>query len=400
MPHRSAAASRFGVAAADQALSSASNFALGALIARAGTPTDLGAYGVTQIVFAACLSLQRSGVLQVALLENTPASTVSVAFVGIGLLAGLSTLVSFVAIGHAGQLLPLIVGLPLAILQDGLRLRALALGKPRRALWSDGVWFSATVALYIAAASRRIGPVSQLLWWWTAAAAVAVIILMRRDLFSNLLSSAGYNWLRFHRALITRLSGEALLAIGVQQIVVVWVGAAGGLSAVGSLRAAQLIFAPLGIVLSLVTVLAVPSLARAMEEGRAAALQRRIRGGLIALVLSASAVSMLLPDRAGKELLGTSWAFARQYRLPVALAALGSVIVVPAVMSLRVRRAGRRLLALRAITGTLDAGISGCAAFASGPIASVWASAAVQILVSPIWFRSARKASRHGRHEK
>jgi O-antigen/teichoic acid export membrane protein len=148
------------LALADQLVSSASNFALGVLIARAGGAGALGAFGIAFVVWVAVLGVNRALVAEpmtVAGSTEDPGSQLGeglsatlvlgvVVAAALALLGGALLLVGL----PTGALLALAPWLPSLLAQEYFRLMAFRLQRPLQALISDIV-FAATQAGVIVA---------------------------------------------------------------------------------------------------------------------------------------------------------------------------------------------------------------------------------------------------------
>lgn len=148
---------------ADQVVSSASNFVLGVLIARAGGADALGAFGIAFLVWLAVVGVNRAFVTEPMMIEGSTED--SQAELGEGLSA---TLILAVVIAvtlalvagalfllgvRAVALLALAPWLPSLLAQDYFRMMAFRLQRPLQALISDIVFAVtqaiATVGLYV-----------------------------------------------------------------------------------------------------------------------------------------------------------------------------------------------------------------------------------------------------------
>ena len=117
-----------------------------------------------------------------------------------------------------------------------------------------------------------------------------------------------------------------MLGLGAAQVGLVLVGVVATADDVGSLRAAQVLLGPLGIVATAAFQFAVPEMSSRpqMSARQRAAFAFAISGALGLITVVYVAVLLLMPDSFGDALFGDSWAGAAVVLLPMGLAALAS----------------------------------------------------------------------------
>lgn len=135
---------------ADQLLSSASNFALGVLIARTGGPDALGAFSIAFLAWLAIMGANRALVAEPMIIMERGEGSESVADRGLSstLLVGAAAAAALVLIGVALHflgfpqmaLLALTPWIPSLLAQDYFRWMAFRLQRPEQALVSDVVF--------------------------------------------------------------------------------------------------------------------------------------------------------------------------------------------------------------------------------------------------------------------
>ena len=173
---------------ADQLLSSASNFALGVLIARAGGVEALGTFGIAFLVWLAVMGAHRALVAEPMTVAGSTED--SDAQLGEGLSATLSLGVVVAAVLALAGCVLLLVGVPAWALlalapwvpgllaQEYFRLMAFRLQRPAQALVSDVVFVAVqagvVVALYVLDARSVAGFLAA---WGTGATLGAVVAL-------------------------------------------------------------------------------------------------------------------------------------------------------------------------------------------------------------------------------
>ncbi len=162
-------------------------------------------------------------------------------------------------------------------------------------------------------------------------------------------------WVRRHRDLAPSFLAEFAVGSGTAQLGVLLVGIVGGLSVVGSLRAATLVLGPALLALSAAPGVAIPELVPLVSRSRSHFSQTltAISAGLAALVVAWGLFAYWLPERVGETILGPNWAAARHVLLPVTAtwAALG--VLTGAQLGLRALAAARRSLTSRLLMAPL-----------------------------------------------
>lgn len=170
---------------ADQLVSSASNFALGVLIARAGGADALGAFGVAFLVWLAVVGVNRALVTEPMTVGGSTED--ADAELGEGLMASLvlGLAVAVVLATVAGALLLVKVNavavlaltpwLPSLLVQDYCRSMAFRLQRPDRALISDVVFAAAQAATTVGLFLLDVSSVSAFLASWGIGASVGAL---------------------------------------------------------------------------------------------------------------------------------------------------------------------------------------------------------------------------------
>ncbi len=389
---------RAGWAIADQGFSSLTNFALGVLIARS---VDLASFGAFSLAFAAYLlvvSVTRAYPMDPLAIRYTAAppeefrrgaAAATGTVVAIGVICSLAALVGgFVTSGpFAEALLALGVSFPGLLLQDAWRSTFFAEGRGRRALLNDFTWalveFPA-LALIILSGNRSV--FLAVLAWGGGASLAALVGVAQASILPRPLQTI--RWWREHRDLGPRFIAEVVTRVLSAQIQLYGVGAVAGLSAVGALRAGQLLFGPVQVVAFGVSMMALPEAARALAVSA-----DRLRRA--AVVISASlavaaagwgAVVFLFPSDLGRLVLRDAWDPARSLALPIFLGSVGSVLAYGPGIGVRALAAAGRSLRATTVTSvlTLLLGIGGAAL--SGATGSAWGLAIVAAVGIAVWW--------------
>jgi len=397
---------RMGWALGDQAVSSLSNFAVGAVAARSLGLAGFGVFGLAFVTYTVLLGLCRGlatdplmvrlggGVSAAEWRAGARQATGTAAVVGTaaGLLCVAVGLVlpdplgpAFVALG---------VVLPVMLLQDAWRFAFFAAGRGGQAFFNDLCWAIALVpALVWANGSDSPGPFL-LAWGGTAAVGAAFGALQAG--FAPSPSSCA-TWLRNHRDLGWRYLVENVCESGSAHLRTVGLGAVAGLGAVGSIRGAQHLLGPflaLMFGLSLVTVAeAARTLRRAPHRFRPFCLL--LGGGqAVAALCWGLAVLILLPDRTGRWLLGSVWAPAEQVLLPMTIACAVVGATTGATAGLRALGAARLSLRSRLASAGLTVSLAVSFAAVWGATGFAWGTVLGSALGSAYWWRNLNRGVR------
>jgi O-antigen/teichoic acid export membrane protein len=354
-------AARLSWGVIDQAVASASNFALSLYVAREFGPRVFGAFSLAFITFTVILNASRgtatdplmvrySGTTGGRWREATAAASATATMVGA--VAG----VGCVAVG---LLLPQPIGpalialgvlLPGLMLQDSLRFAFFATGRPRSALLNDLVW---TVLLLLALAmvhqAENQEDTVRVVLCLVAFGGTASIAAMFGLYQTRVLPRPGrvFGWLREHRQLSLRYLLENVSTSGASQIRYSVLGGVAGLASVGYMRGAEILMGPFLVVLSGVSQVSVPEASRVLHRN-----SRRlphfcaVLGGAQALgALAWGAVLLLvLPLGPGQLLLKDIWAPASQLIVPVTLNICALCFLTAVIAGLRATGAARRSL--------------------------------------------------------
>ena len=381
----------------DQGLSALTNVALSFVVAREVSATSFGAFSIAFIIFGLAIGLERAwvgeplSIRHAALTDEEMRPVRSGAFgatlgltIPLSLVVGTIGLVIGQSLGHT--LLALACVLPGLILQDTCRMVFFAERKPARAAANDAAWAViqfAALAVLLQRGDRE--PWEFVLAWGGAATVCAVggMVLLRA--WPHVLGTA--RWLREHFSLGGYLFAEYLLGIGVYQGGILLVGAFLGQANIGSLRAALVLLGPLGILSAAMTTFLLPEISRRPELPSSTRMKVAF-GCSSALVLVTAvyvAILLLLPLGVGTEMLGDTWAGAREVLVPMAtFSAAASASAGPAMMlyAMGLARATFRLHVIAA-PGVILAFVIG--GQLNGAVGAAWGLAILGIVSLPLW---------------
>ena len=290
----------------DQILSATTNFVMAFIIARNVSAEEFGQFSVAFLVFSLVIGVQRAlvgiplSMRYSALVGDRRRQAASDSFgavlwitlpISVGLLV-----TALVTDGTARQTwFVLAMFMPLLIGQDVCRMAFIAWGKPQLATLNDAVWTVIQFGLIAAViASGSVSAATMVLTWGVAAGAAAALGMVQLRARPSL--RGGLLWLRDNVGVSGYLLAEYLLGVGTFQGGIVIFGSFLGVTAVGSLRAAQVLTGPLGILAQAAFTFAMPEVSRERLPARPMRLAVRASSVMLAIGIAYTAVLMLIPD--------------------------------------------------------------------------------------------------------
>jgi O-antigen/teichoic acid export membrane protein len=392
----------------DQGLSAASNFALAIVVARSVSATEFGAFAMAFLVYGIAIAATHSVAGQPLQMRHSSADP-DLQRVEIGratgfvlpvsaLLAVVVAVIGLISGGSVGaSMLALAVVLPGLLVQDTCRKAMFTIGKPAWAAAIDAVW---TVAQFVFIAALLLTGHHQvwlLMLAWGAAAALSVLVAFALLRALPAITQAA-SWFRAEMHLMRYLFPEYLLGLGAAQFGLVLVGVVATADAVGSLRAAQVLLGPLGIMATAAFQFAMPEMASRpeMTSRQRAKFGLGISAALGIVTIVYVTVLLLMPDWFGETLFGDSWAGAAIVLLPMGLAALASCQANGPAGVLYAMGRAQWTFRINLVKGpfTLVVLLLGAALWAAPGAA--WAFFAIELAVLPAWLLTFRKALRSG----
>ncbi len=392
----------------DQALSAASNFALAIIVARSVDASEFGAFAIAFLVYGIAVAATKSIVgqpLQMHYSSTEPARQRDEIGRALGFVLPLSVLtlvatavIGLVAGGSVGSsMLAVAVILPALLMQDSCRMAMFTIGKPAWAAAIDAVWAVAQFGLIALVLIGGYDEVWLLILAWGAAAAISALagLVLLRAIPAV---SRAISWFRSERHLIRYLFPEYLLGLGAAQFGMVLVGVVASADAVGSLRAAQVLLGPLGIVATAAFQFAVPEMSSRpqLTSRQRAGFAFGISGALGLITIVYVTALLVMPDSFGSALFGESWVGAAAVLLPMGLASLASCQANGPAGVLYAMGRAQWTFRINLVKGpfTLFILILGAALWAAPGAA--WAFFAIELAVLPAWLLTFRKALRSG----
>jgi O-antigen/teichoic acid export membrane protein len=404
MPMRAVGA-RISWTILDQALSSVTNAALSFSVARSVSQRQFGAFAVAFTIYTVVIGISRALVSQPLTLKFAGALpgqfraaahqvTAAAALMGI-MTAACTAVIGLLIAGQVGiAILALAITLPGLLVQDAWRLIFFAQGRPSLAALNDLVWTGVQVVTVGALLVFGWRDPAAFILAWGAAAALAGVFGMWQ--FRAWLSMAGsWAWFRTHRHMTGYLVAEFVGVTGAYQGALLLLGAVGGVSAVASLRAAQVLLGPLNILVAGVFAAVLPEIIRRHLDARGRRLSAiAVSTTMTVIPLLWTGVLLAVPYNWGVALLGATWPGGRSVLLASGFAYAGvGAALGPNVLLLAFRRTRDVFwLSMSLVPPLFLFGLVGVGA-ASAPGAAI-GFALAQWLVVPLWWRRFRVVSR------
>lgn len=255
-----------GWSTVSQVLSALSNLIITLAVARGGGTETLGRFSVAFAAYLVVLGFSRSLASEPLLASpqraddrspDAASTTVTLLVAGAGaLVVGLVGLL----LGRV-ELLVVAAALPVTLIQDLLRHQAFRRGTPAIAALIDGGWLLGSVMAWPIVTNSDSASVAVLCWAGGAIVGISLACLALRPRPSTLRSAVSW-WRTDARGLSAPLVLESFIFAVSSQAVVFVVASMAGDSELGTLRAGQIYFAPLLLVLIGLGTLAVPQFAQ------------------------------------------------------------------------------------------------------------------------------------------
>jgi O-antigen/teichoic acid export membrane protein len=394
----------------DQALSSATNFALTIVVARSATREEFGSFAIVIATYFVVVGLGQGLASQPFAVRHStsigvPFAEAARCVTGAALLLGITTgavcvSISFVLGGFIRpQLLVLGLTLPGLLLQDAWRFVFVAARRPRQAILNDAIWglIQGAGFVVIEVAHWR-SPLALLAIWGLAGCTGAVIGIWQAGYLPA--PRRSIDWLRQHQLLSTRYAAESVIIRGSVQLALVAIAAIAGLAAAGAVRGAQVVFSPLNLTFQGALFVAVPEGVRALRSSPVA-LVVLVRG---ISVLCASAtigwglLVFFVPQAIGRQLLGPTWDTAQPLLWLILVQILAAAVSMGPQVGLKaIAAAGRSLVChvLNAVLLVVGCCFGAWAADAKGAAAGV---ATATALGAVLWWWSLATAIHGSAH--
>jgi O-antigen/teichoic acid export membrane protein len=388
---------------ADQALSSLTNFALNLFAARSLPLAEFGAFALLFSAYLIVLGVSRALGSEVLVVRfsgrqdgrhEAMRASLGVAL-SVGCAAGLLAVVAAAAMSGPlrAALLVLAVCLPALLIQDAWRFLLFAEGRPAAAAFNDLVW-AVVLAVTLPLAVRRGADAAALMGaWGMAAAAAAVVGFLQARVFPA--PAAVRGWLFQHGDLAGRYLLE-FAAIALTQASWVLVAAVAGSAVVGAVRAAQLLFGPVNVLLMGANLAGVPEAARAATRtpSEAVYVGRWIAAGATAGVVLWGVALLVVPQDWISLLFRDATTAARALYLPTFVAMALLPLITGANVVIRGLAAASRGLRARWLQSVLLTVGLVLGAALGGAQGGAWALACALGVATVVWWVAAVSAAR------
>lgn len=390
----------------DQALAALSNVVLAIIVARSVDAAAFGSFSIAYLVYGMAFAAMKAIIgqpLQIRFSSAPPAELNRRMGEGAGATLSLSLLVT-VACAVAGLLtggttgwamLLLALWIPALLVQDYCRMAFFAQGRPWSAALIDTVWAVIQFAgLAVLITTERTG-LDWLMGAWGVGALVSAVVGLALLRVPPVVR-ATLSWLREQHDLARYLLAEYILGLGAAQVGILLVGVIAHESAVGALRAAQVLLGPLGILGTAAFQFAVPEIARRMPltPRRLQIFAALVSGALVAAHLVYVMCLLLIPPAWGVQLFGDSWQGAALVLLPMGLAACFSCLANGPAGVLYGMGKAKQTFRINLIKGPMIVVLLLGATWLWGVLGSAWAFVAIEALILPLWVITLVRVSR------
>ena len=339
---------------ADQGVSSLSNVVVSIFVARSLSSDGFGAFSLATVVYLLAQGTARALIGEPLLSRFSPADAETRrqlvpdllgATLAISLLGATVVVVVGLAVGGAAgsALLALALVLPLVLLQDSWRY-VFIVDRAGSALAVDLVWLVAVSGVLLAAPADADPAWFVIAWGATAGLGAAAGLVLGRGSLGRPRPVA---WLLEQRDMGLRFLGEFATGQAVGQLVLVAVGAIAGLTPLGAVRAAQVVYGPLNTVHQGIYLALVPEGARTADESHLRRLMVKASVGLVTVATAWMLVVLMVPDRWGTALFSATWNEAGDLMLPMGLAMIAGSAATGGFAGVRALGAARESLQAR-----------------------------------------------------
>ena len=392
----STARSRMLWTLADQTVSSLGNATLSVLVAHAVSSRSFGVFAVVFSAYGFILGIAQAIAGQVVAIRFSGSGRTSerayenaaAAATGLGIACGVViTATAFFTSGTTrAALIVLGVFLPVVLLQDTWRAIFVVRMTPRDAFVNDCVWTVLQIALIaFLIHDAQSSPQWYLAAWGVTAVPAAALGVRQARLRPRITGTARF--VMTHRGLSSSLFGQWVALLGCAQIAFVLIGALGGYSAVGAVRASQVLLGPLNILAFGLVMFAVPEISRTQTApSRLVRLAVGMGCGLAALDLAWGLVLLLIPDSVGRTLLGPTWSGTQEVLPGMIVFTCCSALTVGCTAVFRALDRTVHALVLSAVLGPLILGMSVVGVRLDGGRGAAWGFAlAAAVMIAPSW---------------
>ena len=382
-------ARRLGWGAADQGMSSLTNFLLSVYVAHMLGAAAFGAFGLVYVTYAFALNASRglstdpfvvrfSGA-DLRIWRRAVANCTGTALM-VGLATGTCVLVAARLLGGTTGLgfLALGITLPGLLLQDSWRYAFFAQRRGHLAFINDSLW---AVVLVPALAYLRISGHANVFWlvfaWGASATIAAAIGIAQAKVVPSLVGV--WEWLSRNRDLAYRYLAESSASTASTQLRTYGFDLILGLAAVGYIQGATTVMGPFRVIFLGMGLFMVPEAVSLLRRSsrHMALFCLAVSSGLALLGLAWGVVLLVgMPRGLGHLMLGSIWQPTYPLVTPMTLWIMGTGALSGALVGLHALAAARRSLHATLIVSVLGMACSLTGAMVAGAVGAMWGSAA------------------------
>ena len=388
---------------ADQIVSSGTNYAVNVVVLRTLGVETFGAFSLGFFLYLFAISVTRAYPMEPLAIRYPLRSEAdwrragrsalgSAVVAGIGF-SGVALIAGALIGGVLGQVLTgLAIAFPGLVLQDSIRMMFFSRGRAEKALVNDLVWAAAllpTLGLAVVTGSD-IGVITMA--WGVAGSVAALAGMWQLRIVPRPMSTRAW-WIE-HRDIGPRFLAEAGLRTALVQMTFVGVGFVAGIAAVGYIRGAQLLMAPIQVVFLGLTPVLVPEGVRTLKTGirSLGRLARLVSIAEVGMAIAWSAVVLVGFALVGPVLLGADWASFREFVPAIIAVQLATVATAGPQMAVRALGDSRRSLRATLI-GSGAAVVLPIILATGGALSATWGLALATGIGALAWWLTIAQAS-------
>lgn len=366
---RGGTSSRAAWVFADSALSSLTNAGLTIGLARIVSDTQLGAFALSFTLFSLVQAVSMALNNQAVVIRYADKSRAEQEYAGgaaaagaiaVGAAAGLAMALIGLLVGSTAGLAMIAMGvaMPALMVQDHWRTTFIAFGEPRRAFFLDLLWAVAWAGGFVVLTMVGVREVGGFIVVWGVGALISAVLgtalAGTRPDVRRLRA-----WFADHTEVSMPSLANTVATIGAAQVAFLLISVIGSIRDLGALRGVQTLLGPLNIVGFAVVAFVTPELIR-RRPGPAGLRAAAVAMGAVMVLITATwgGLLLLLPDSAGRQLLGETWPAAREAMPGFVLYQVAIVSVIGVSVVLRALDRVRSVFYLSALLGPLVIGCS------------------------------------------
>lgn len=282
---------RLGWGTIDQGLSALSNIVITIAVMRGAGVDGLGRFSVAFAAYLTVLGCTRSLVSEPMLtlrrdVRDAEVERAALSMTGLSAAVGAATLAVAGQVSGRPELWALAATIPIVLVHDHLRYVAFRRQQPQRAALLDGGWLLGSLALWPLVSGTSSAVLGLTCWALAALVGIGAGWWLLRPRLCGVLSAVAW-WHRDCRPVALPLLFDSLLVVLTLQSQVMLLVGLHGEAALGTLRAAQVYFGPLGTMLTAIGLLALPQLVQRAGPVQTA-LAWRLSAALAALAVVVS----------------------------------------------------------------------------------------------------------------